>query len=337
MTRVDLIRILMNTHLEEHRNLTREQARALVNEIFAAIAQALRNGEVARLPVGNFGIYQQDRKPMRRWILGRVRVTYKQRNVIKFMGEEYDLEPADCQPHTLDSKGEMKPSENHSTPRISPKERRKLVAIGIKAGKSRRLIAQELNVTETTIRRDLEVQGIAANKKPTATRRKPAVVFKVASQPPAKPFKPTPWKKDIARRIVLPPKPIPPKSRIPEAPLSPERLQQQHREEMLQLVHSWLVERKPDYTRAEIVLDKARKSLATHRDVPVREPESSMSAAQLRDHTRPKEMDATKPQNIFRREEACALWLARWLAAWEPHNKQLRNEVLDHARASLSK
>jgi hypothetical protein len=34
MTRADLNRILMNTELEEHRNLTREQARAAVNEIF---------------------------------------------------------------------------------------------------------------------------------------------------------------------------------------------------------------------------------------------------------------------------------------------------------------
>ena len=37
MTRADLIRILMNTELEEHRNLTREQARVMVDEIFEAI------------------------------------------------------------------------------------------------------------------------------------------------------------------------------------------------------------------------------------------------------------------------------------------------------------
>jgi transposase len=71
----------------------------------------------------------------------------------------------------------LKPAErNPAPPKISPPERRKLVAIGVKAGKSRRLIAQELNVTETTIRRglrDLKAQGITANKKPTATRRKP--------------------------------------------------------------------------------------------------------------------------------------------------------------------
>src|ERR1035441_7330542 len=48
-------------------------------------------------------------------------------------------------PHRLDSKGEMKPSPSD---KIS--ERRKLAAIGVKAGKPLRLIAQELNVTETT-------------------------------------------------------------------------------------------------------------------------------------------------------------------------------------------
>jgi len=92
-----------------------------------------------------------------------------------------------------------------------------LVAIGIKAGKSQRLIAQELNVTETTIRRDLrdlKVQGITANKKPTATRRKPAVVWKessratserkVASQNPTKPQQPTPRNKAISPRPVSP-------------------------------------------------------------------------------------------------------------------------------------
>jgi hypothetical protein len=105
---------------------------------------------------------------------------------------------------------------------------------------------------------------------------------------------------------------------------------------MLQLVQSWLVEWKLDYQRAENVLDKARNHLATHRDVPVRGlPESPMSADQLRDHTRPPEMDAVRFQGRFRGEEACALWLTSWLAAWAPEDKQLRNDVLDQVRAHL--
>ena len=214
-------------------------------------------------------------------------------------------------------------------------------SIGVKAGKSRRLIAQELNVTETTIRRDLEVQGIPANKKPTATRRKPAVVFKgssraasdrkVAAQNPTKPLK-LPPRPDFTRRVV--PEPLKPG---PPIPLSPEELWRQHLKEMLQLVQSWLVEQKHYYSIAERVLDKARHRLATHRDSSARGlPESPMSAAQLRDHTRPEEMDSAKSQGTYRTEEVCALWLARWLAAWEPQDKQLRNDVLDRAPAHLS-
>lgn len=367
MTRADLIRILMNTELEEHRNLTREQARAVVNEIFGAIAEALRNGEVARLPVGNLGVYEQPRQPMRRWILGRVRVTYAQRYMIQLQGGgEYDLEPADQGPPTVSLPPNQPPHRLVSS-KISPAERRKLIAAGVKAGKSLRLIAQELKVTGTTIQRDMKVRGITANKKPTVTRRKKAVAWKVsrratsdrkvAAQTPTKPLKltPTPTKPHKltptpTKRINLPPRPVfprrvvpeplkpgPPKQPSPVIPLSPEQLRRQHLEEVLQLVQSWLDERKRDYLRPENVLDKARKLLATHRDVPARGlPESPMSAAQLRDYTRPPEMDAAKSQCLSRREEICALWLARWLAAWEPEDKQLRNEVLDKVRALVT-
>ena len=120
MTRADLITILMNTELEEHRNLTREQARAVVDEIFAAIIDALRNGEDAHLPFGSFSVQEQSRKPIRRWFLGRVRVTYAQRNRIKLKGDKYALEPSNQPPHSLDSKGEMKHSEIDSTPQNFP-------------------------------------------------------------------------------------------------------------------------------------------------------------------------------------------------------------------------
>ena len=348
MTRADLITILMNTELEEHRNLTREQARVMVDEIFVAIKEALRNGEVVSLPVGNFKVCEQPRQPLRRWFLKRVRVTYKQRYRIKFKGDKYDLEPTDQPPDILDSKGEMKPSENNSPHKISPAERRKLVAIGIKAGKSQRLIARELNVTATTIARDLEALGITASKKPTATIRKPAVVFKasspvtpdkkVVSQTLTWPLKPAPRKKGIARRIVLPPKPLSlkPKQPSPAIPLSPEQLRQQRFKEMVKEVESWFDEQYKYYQRATNVVDKARNRLAASPDVYARRsPESPMSAAQLRDHTRPQEMDPVIPQSLSRGEEACALWLALWLAAWEPKDEQLRYKVLDQVRTRL--
>jgi nucleoid DNA-binding protein len=340
MTRADLISILMNTELEEHRNLTREQARAVVSEIFEAIKDALRNGEDVSLPVGNFEVCEQTRKPICRWFLKRVRVTYKQRYKIKFQGDVYDLEPAThCQPpHTLDSKGEMKQSEIDSTSKISPAQRRKLVAIGIKARKSRRLIARELNVTPTTIARDLELLGITANKKPTATIRKPAVVFK--SNRPAttdsKPLQPPPRIKGNPPQPVVP-EPLKPEPPSPEILLSPEQLRQQHLEEMLQLMRAWLDERNNYYQHKENVLDKARIRLAARRKFPVPElPESPMSAAQLRDDTRPKEWDSAKSQGMSRREEVCATWLERWLAAWEPKDEQLRNQVIDQTRARVT-
>jgi nucleoid DNA-binding protein len=355
MTRADLIRILMNTELEEHRYLTREQARAVVNEIFGAIAEALRKGEVVRLPLGSFGVYEQERQPMRGWFLNRVRVLYKQRNMIQFLGGEYDLEPT---PPALSPSGSLprQPPHRLDSGKISPPERRKLIAAGVKAGKSLRLIAQELKVKETTIRRDMKARGLTAIKKPTVTRRKKAVAWKVsrratperkvAVQTPTKPLKLT---QTPTKRIKLPPRPVfprrvvpeplqpgPPKPPISEIPLSPEQLRRQHLEEMLQLVGSWLLERKPDYWHAINVLDKARKSLAASPSgFYVRGLlESAMSAEQLRDSTRPEEMDTAR--GTSRTEEICAQWLARWLAAWEPKEEQLRTEVLDKIRALVT-
>ena len=356
MTRADLGRVLRNTVLEEHRKLTREQARAVVNEIFAAIAEDLENGEVACLPVGNFGVHEQKRQPMQGWFLNRDRVLYKDRYIIELHGgEELDLEPTPPTSPPTVSIPPIQPPRKLDSSKVSPEERRKLIAAGIKAGKSLRLIAQELKVTGTTIQRDMKVQGINANKKPTVTRRKKkAAVWKrsrratpnrkVAAPTPTEPHKLTPTPK---KRIILPPRPVFPPRVVPEPPkpgpskpLSPEELRRQHLEEMLQLVGSWLLERKPDYWLVINVLDKARNHLAASKDLsawgsPEAPPESPMSAAQLRDLTRPPEMASAS--NPDRREEVCALWLALWLAAWAREDKQLRKEVLDWVRAIVTK
>jgi DNA-binding CsgD family transcriptional regulator len=304
---------------------------------------------------------------MRGRFLNRYRVLYKQRYVIELQGgDEYDLEPDQRPPTVL--LHPIQPPHRLDSSKISPAERRKLIAAGVKAGKSLRLIAQELNVTGTTIQRDMKVQGITANKKPTATRRKRAVAWKrsrratsdrkVAAPTPTKPLKltPTPTKphkltQTPTKRINLPPRPVfprrvvpeplkpgPPKQPSPVIPLSPEQLRRQHLEEMLSLVQSWLDAQRSNCQRAENILDKARNSLAASRqDFSVRGlPESPMSAVQLRDYTRPPEMDAVKSQSLSRREEICALWLARWLAAWAPEDKQLRKDVLDQTRARLN-
>src|ERR1017187_3590256 len=223
-------------------------------------------------------------------------------------------------------------------------ERRRLAAIGIKAGKSKRLVARELGVTATTITRYLEVLGITANEKPTATRRKPAFVFKgsspatsdrkVAARNPTKRIK-LPPRPVFPRRVA--PEPLKPEPPSPAIPLSPEQLRRQHLEEMLQLVGAWLVEQKYYYSIEERVLDKARIRLAASQDHYIRGlHESPRSAAQLRDHTRPPEMDAAIPQGTYRTEEVCAKWLANWLAAWEPKDEKLRNQVIDQTRARVT-
>ena len=48
----------------------------MVNVIFDSIAAALKKGEKVTLPIGTFEVLDQPRPPMRRWLLGRVRVTY---------------------------------------------------------------------------------------------------------------------------------------------------------------------------------------------------------------------------------------------------------------------
>jgi nucleoid DNA-binding protein len=42
----------MDTELAGRRHISRVQARAVVNEVFKIIAEALQNREVVRLPVG---------------------------------------------------------------------------------------------------------------------------------------------------------------------------------------------------------------------------------------------------------------------------------------------
>ena len=64
--------------------LSRPRAEAAVNAIFDSIAAALKKGEKVTLPIGKFEVLDQPRPPMRRFLLGCVRVTYVQRKYVKF-------------------------------------------------------------------------------------------------------------------------------------------------------------------------------------------------------------------------------------------------------------
>jgi nucleoid DNA-binding protein len=73
--------------------LSRPQATKVVNVIFDSIAAALKKGEKVTIPIGTLEVLEQTRPPLRRWFLGRVRVTYAQRKRIKFTPAKGLLEP----------------------------------------------------------------------------------------------------------------------------------------------------------------------------------------------------------------------------------------------------
>jgi hypothetical protein len=156
--------------------------------------------------------------------------------------------PSSLAPSTASQAGHRSPSQSFSAclhfTRFAVSTRAGIVVPG-RSGQAQKYLHDfshreaELNVTATTIARDLEVLGITANKKPTATIRKPALVFKVrspaitdrkvASQNPTRPHQPAPRNKNfsprpVSPRIAVPLKPRPPKTQSPEIPLSPEQL-----------------------------------------------------------------------------------------------------------------
>jgi nucleoid DNA-binding protein len=64
-----------------------------VNVIFDSIAAALKEGEKVTTPIGTFEVLDRKRPPLRRWILGRLRVTYAKRKYVKFTPAEGVIEP----------------------------------------------------------------------------------------------------------------------------------------------------------------------------------------------------------------------------------------------------
>src|SRR5664280_2430751 len=87
--------------------LRRSKAEQVVNVIFDSIAAALKKGEKVTLPIGTFEVLKHTRPPMRRWLLGRVRVTYARRRYLQFTPAEgwLDEEPAEVAKVPLLSSG----------------------------------------------------------------------------------------------------------------------------------------------------------------------------------------------------------------------------------------
>ena len=85
MTKADLIGRLMQLELAGEQKLTRIEARDLVTACFDEMKHALERGEVVDVPFGRLSVAQHSRKPLRGWLLDRVRVTYRKRKFIKFV------------------------------------------------------------------------------------------------------------------------------------------------------------------------------------------------------------------------------------------------------------
>jgi nucleoid DNA-binding protein len=101
MTREDLVYQLMQLELEvpldqkwrqKRLQLTRAEARVVVNAFFDAMAGALRRGESVELPFGQLEVFAHEVKPRRGWFLDRVRVTYRKPKSIRLITEGVELE-----------------------------------------------------------------------------------------------------------------------------------------------------------------------------------------------------------------------------------------------------
>lgn len=174
--------------------------------------------------------------------------------------------------------------------RRSPTERRKVVALRVKAGKSNRAIAKELDVDEGTIRRDRKFLATPENERPVKVPR------------PKKPKKVRPVKE-----------------------LDPAELRRRRFQSMLKVVKQWIGEQGLVLPDIEYVLHEAGRHLHQGRSLVRRLPESPRSPAELLPMTRPKyAVEDYMPAKLV----YCAEWLARWLACCLPRNEDLQNEVL---------
>jgi transposase-like protein len=176
--------------------------------------------------------------------------------------------------------------------RRSPTERRELVAKGVKAGKSNRAIARELDVTEGTVRGDLKFLAASENEYPIEV-------------PPPKSEKILPVRERDS------PKP-----------------RRQRPKTLLEIVQDWIGQQGLNLPDVEYVLHKAGKLLYEGRDTVNRFPESSRSPTELLTLTRPNDaVEDYMPAKL----DYCAKWLARWLACCLPGKEELQDEVLRQA------
>jgi len=91
LTRRDLVKAIspnrrgIESSKWDPEELSRSEAREVVNVVFEAITEALKRDEPVGLPFGTFEVLDHPRPPLRGWFLDRVRVLYmKRRKYIQF-------------------------------------------------------------------------------------------------------------------------------------------------------------------------------------------------------------------------------------------------------------
>jgi transposase-like protein len=215
--------------------------------------------------------------------------------------------------------------------KLTVKERRDLAALLIQAGKSNRMIAQELGVDEGTIRSDRKALGLTASSKPAITRHKRGATL--PRRPRSRPIKAARGLPSTTGIRVLVPKE---RSRVPPPVVQQHAAARRQRlESTVSIALTWLVEQQLGEWSTTVVLDKARGHPHRGREFVSTLSEPSLSPRELLSRTRPKEIDMPDPENVMKLEEDCGLWLERWLAACLPGDEGLRAQVFTEIRDRL--
>jgi transposase-like protein len=174
--------------------------------------------------------------------------------------------------------------------RLTPPERRRFVALGVRGDKSNRAIAKELGVDEGTVRRDRKYLATPAEERPI----KPALRIRLRKVRPA--FNPG----DSASRGL-------------------------HFRRMTRVVRLWIVEEHMILPDVEHVLDEAGNRLFYSREslkkllVPTRSPTELLLLTRPADPVE----DDMPPKLEFHAD-----WLARWIACCLPREEALQDQLL---------
>lgn len=179
---------------------------------------------------------------------------------------------------------------NPDRSRFTPEERRRLVGVGVRAGKSNRAIAKELEVDEGTVRRDRKYLETLEPDWPVKRER-----------------------------------PVKPKTPKPMYTTNNHATLTRHKGRVLKAVKHWIEEEGMVLSEIEHALHEAGKKLFQGGEVvkglpiPIKRPE------ELSLPTRP---DPSKWEDFIPNPDYWAEWLARWLAVCLPAQEDLQVEVL---------